>query len=354
MATNKQDQRRQLVGEFLVRHPQYTCTEVWQHFKKMDFKRTIVYDTSKKVKEGKSIKRKPGSGRKTKSGQEINKNLEKKIADWAHKKGITNYSAIGRKFKLHRDTIKKILMKHVDKKVRKKIPKTNEKQKKKQKRILREVSRNQFAPCNDDVDILLDDESYFEVSEQGFGGNKFYFVKKGQEASPEVKYIQKDKFPPKVLLWIAISKQGTSSPCFRLQNCHALKSGDYVKYCLTRLKKFIDHNYSDGNYLFWPDLASCHYSKYTSDKISELNIKRLGKEKNPPNIPQLRPIEDFFASLKSRVYKEGWKPRSPQHLISRINNKIKTFPPEYFKKLMSGIPAKIRKADRQGVAIAYH
>ena len=53
--------------------------------------------------------------------------------------------------------------------------------------------------------------------------------------------------------------------------------------------------------LFWPDLASAHYAKTTLNcgLLVEKNI-------NPPNCPQLRPIERYWAIVK-RVFKKTGK-----------------------------------------------
>ncbi len=72
----------------------------------------------------------------------------------------------------------------------------------------------------------------------------------------------------------------------------------------TKLKTFIDNNHSDGQYIFWPDLASAHYARNTN-AYESLNIKVLPKECNPPNVPQIRPIESLWVELKCRVFLNG-------------------------------------------------
>ena len=42
------------------------------------------------------------------------------------------------------------------------------------------------------------------------------------------------------------------------------------------------------------------------------------RDDNPSNIPQLRPIEKFWAHLKSKVSGNDWEADNQQHLISRI------------------------------------
>ena len=54
--------------------------------------------------------------------------------------------------------------------------------------------------------------------------------------------------------------------------------------------------------MFWPDLASAHYSKRSLEEMERLNIVVVPKSANPPNVPQLRPIENFWANLKRKIY----------------------------------------------------
>ena len=46
-------------------------------------------------------------------------------------------------------------------------------------------------------------------------------------------------------------------------------------------------------YIFWPDLARCHYFRQTVAWMDE-NVNFVPKEINPPNVPQARPIENFW------------------------------------------------------------
>ncbi len=68
---------------------------------------------------------------------------------------------------------------------------------------------------------------------------------------------------------------------------------------------FLREYYSDGKFLFWPDKESSHYAKDTLNFLRENNIPCVEKMDNPTNLPQCRPIEDFFGQLSSIVYKDG-------------------------------------------------
>ena len=68
------------------------------------------------------------------------------------------------------------------------------------------------------------------------------------------------------MIWMAISEHGVSDPIFFKVNS-TIDSKIYSKKCIPKLKKFINDYHKDENYIFWPDLATAHYSKYTQ-KIS--------------------------------------------------------------------------------------
>ncbi len=80
-----------------------------------------------------------------------------------------------------------------------------------------------------------------------------------------------------------------------------------------------------------------------------LNINVVPKDSNPPNVPQLRPIETFWANLKRKVYKNGWTASSTDELIKRIKKELKKIPVEDFQSLFRGLKTKIRKAADRGV-----
>ncbi len=47
---------------------------------------------------------------------------------------------------------------------------------------------------------------------------------------------------------------------------------------------------------------------------------------NPANVPEARPIEDFWSILKGLVYKQGWKAENIEQLKNRIKYCIKKVP----------------------------
>jgi hypothetical protein len=102
----------------------------------------------------------------------------------------------------------------------------------------------------------MDDESYFTVDGSNCYGNDSFHSYEGLEAPEEVKYKFVSKFPAKVMVWIAISAKGISDPLI-MKFGNAINAQTYIDECLSkRLTKFLAKYHSDGNYIFWPDLAS--------------------------------------------------------------------------------------------------
>jgi len=71
-------------------------------------------------------------------------------------------------------------------------------------------------------------------------------------------------------------------------------------------------------YLFWPDLASSHYAKIVTEHFEAEGINYVLKKDNPPNVPEARPIEDFWGILKGKVYENNWKAEYLEKLEARI------------------------------------
>lgn len=169
-----------------------------------------------------------------------------------------------------------------------------------------------------------------------------------ENIDPNVQFIKKQKFQPKLCVWLAISAKGRSAPYF-VPAKNAIKAEMYAKECIKKmLKPFLNTHHPDGKYIFWPDLASCHYAKHTQDVLHELEINFVDKSCNPPNVPQIRPIERFWALLKRRVYKDGWEAENLSALKARIKYCLRQFKSDTFANLMSGVGHKVTEAAKNG------
>ena len=78
------------------------------------------------------------------------------------------------------------------------------------------------------------------------------------------------------------------------------------------------------------------------------NIIFVPPEVNPPNVPQVRPIENW-GSLSKKVYEGGWQVTTSNKLIQRIKQKLKEFDQSFLQSLMSGVEKKLDALSRRGV-----
>ena len=157
-----------------------------------------MYNIVKRVREGKSLQRIKGQGRKIKSGVKITPGKIQQIKRWALKQGVISYARTGNKFKIGRTKTKQILQSEgVKRKVRKKILHSSDDQKQRQAERLEQLSSTMFSPSKDDVDDVMDDEKYFDRNQAGFGGNKYYMHHDEYDTSPSKNIEQYRSFLPK-------------------------------------------------------------------------------------------------------------------------------------------------------------
>ena len=84
---------------------------------------------------------------------------------------------------------------------------------------------------------------------------QFFLDKKDKNDS-----YAKKKFEPKVMLWIAMSPKGVSTPVLTSGRSMAVNARSYVDNCLEpHLIPFLNTNYPRGGYVFWPDKATLQY-----------------------------------------------------------------------------------------------
>lgn len=112
------------------------------------------------------------------------------------------------------------------------------------------------------------------------------------------------------------------------------------------------NSHSNSNVSFWPDLASCHYSKTVLEELASNNVTYVPKDFNPPNVPPVRLIENFWSILKRKVYANGFVAKNQNHLMNEIEKQLLTFRTDDFRNLMQNLRSKIIKADKNGLPSA--
>jgi transposase len=68
---------------------------------------------------------------------------------------------------------------------------------------------------------------------------------------------------------------------------------------------FINDYHDKDKVLFWPDLASSHYTNTVRQYLDQNSIPFVNRNFNPQNCPQARPIETLWSILKDMVYDQG-------------------------------------------------
>jgi len=96
------------------------------------------------------------------------------------------------------------------------------------------------------------------------------------------------------MIYIIVSTEGVSWPYFKTSSL-AINQKMYQEEGLSNiLTPFIQKHHNNDDYVFWPDKASTHYAKKTISFLQNKNLTFVPKEHNPTNMPQYRPVENFF------------------------------------------------------------
>ena len=83
--------------------------------------------------------------------------------------------------------------------------------------------------------------------------NDNHYTNYKSKCSESVRFAAKEKYPNKVMAWIAISNLGISKTLFRPSNSETVDLGIYINECLEkRLQPFVLEHHLDSNYIFWP------------------------------------------------------------------------------------------------------
>ena len=75
---------------------------------------------------------------------------------------------------------------------------------------------------------------------------------------------------------------------------------------------------------------------------------------NPPNMPQCRPIEDFFGALATKVYDKNWVAADVGALERRVRSCVAAFPVEVVQRLMKTTRKKLRASYTDSIYAACH
>ncbi len=195
----------------------------------------------------------------------------------------------------------------------------------------------------------MDDESYFTLSNSTLAGNESFYTDDIENVPENVRYKKQAKFEKKVMVWEAISPKGMTD-AYYVPAGLAINQHVYREECLRkRLLTFIKTKHSANKFVFWPDLASSHYAKSVQNWLDEHNIEYVPRHLNPANLPEARPIEDFWAYLKSLVYAEDYQAKTIPELIARIKKCLKKVDLNFVQRLAADTYHRLDRVRREGI-----
>jgi transposase len=312
------------------------------HFLAEKVPRQTIYNIIRKYDASGIVGDKARSGRprKISSGQRIRL---KRLVN--HQTGVS-LRKIASKFGVHRRTIQREL-KAMDIVYRKKkrAPRYTEKQLEEVPTRARRLYRTLLK---EDFDLVMDDEKYFSLTKDSVSTNRGFYTSDPNITPANVKFKRTQKYSPKILVWIALSEKGTSEPFFAEQK-QAINESTYLNYCIKRrLIPFIKHYHKSSEVLFWPDLATSHYSSSVTQFLEEQNIHLVPKEQNPQNCPQARPVETLWSILEEKIYTNGWEAKTLEQLKRRIKQKLKEIDMKSVQTMFSSIKRQLRKIADKG------
>lgn len=278
----------------------------------------------------------PRSGRKIGS---FNKTTDNKVRKLIDSKRSLSIRDIAKKCGISHTNVQEIKLRHNLKTYKKRrIAKRSQKQQavaKTRARKLYEQILVNFEGC-----ILMDDETYVKLDGATLPGPQFYTKKVGETVDDSISSIPIEKFGEKVLVWQGICSCGKRTSSFFTKG--TVNSEIYINECLKkRVLPFIKKH--KGNILFWPDLASAHYSKNTLNWYKENNVNFVEKNMNPPNCPFLRPIERYWAQIKGELRKKGKENKDVNQFKNTWNYITKKYSERSVQNLMKSVKSKVRK-----------
>lgn len=339
---NESDIRKRVYA-FSNLHPDMSKNAIVKHFLLEGIARSTLYDILRRKTNKIGPERKVGSGRLAVKFNKTNvKRLKNRID---HRDGISQ-RMLAKIFNVSQRYVSKVINTKTEITYRKKTraPKRTEEQKSSVRPKCAKI-----VQIFRKKEIIIDDESYFGLSNFELSTNAGFYSSNVDETPDEVKLKRKSKFEPKLLVWIAMSSKGLSKHYIAPSGLN-IKDDVYIDKCLRqRLIPFIEAYHMSDDIVFWPDLAASHYSNKTQQFLASQSIDFVPKVHNPANVPELRPIEDFWSELKRRVYAKCWQAENLDQLKNRINYCLKQIDQERVHRLGKSTFTRVDAVRRNGM-----
>lgn len=326
-------ERREKIVHSYLENPLWSASRL---AKQLKLPRNTVWRVIKRYKETLTTIRKPQANRR--SGT-VDRKLRGKILKTIKRNPNLSDRDLARKFGAAHSTVRRTRLREGIKSYRaSKQPNRTIKQNSVAKiraRKLYDQVLTKFDGC-----LLMDDETYVKADFGQIPGQKFYLATARGDVPAKFKFVFADKFARKFMIWQGICSCGKKTKVFVTNK--TMTSELYQKECLQkRILPFIRSH--DHPVMFWPDLASCHYSKVVQEWYAEKGVQFVPKNLNPPNCPQFRPIEKYWAIMKRRLKAKGKVVKDINQMKTWWNKIAKTMDEEGVRRLMSRVTGKIRE-----------
>lgn len=330
--SSKEEKVRKSIIDIYLQNPSCSYAEIGRL---SNTSRATARNAIIKFKEQKSLKRKPGGGRKPGfQDPEIVKKVVRSL------KVNPNLSVrdLAKKFKISVFLVQKIKQKHGLRSFKaQKTANRSEIQDQRAKtraRKLHDKFLTGFKGC-----ILMDDETIIKADFRQNPHQKFYVARTRGAVSKIFKYKKMDKFARKYMIWQGICSCGRVTKPFVTNGI--LNKELYIKQCIEKrlMPLYNAHNIPP---LFWPDLATCHYANDTIACYDRNNISYVTKDCNPPNSPELRPVEKFWAIMKQKLIKCYKPAKNVDDFKKKWNLAVKSLGEDVVKTLMKRLKTKVR------------
>lgn len=315
---------------------------VAKQFMEWGLPRSTAYDKIVKLENG-SLKRKVGSGRIAKVATK--ENIPKIAAFFENKSGCSQ-KKVAQVFNCSQTRISQVLKTMTNIRTFKKsnYPDHSHQQKKAMRPKCRKLYENYK-----NLDFVMDDESYFTLNNSTLAGNDRFYAADPSQCSDQVRYNLRKKYEDKLLVSCCISPRGIS-PLYIHHSKQAINQYTYKEILEKTLLPLVSEYYKkDNEFIFWPDLARSHYAKSVIDFLKLKKIKVVPKDINPANVPEARPIENFWGDLKRLVYENNWRAENLEELEARIRYCYSKMNKEIFLTQIKHLSKKLYNIAKYGI-----
>lgn len=128
----------------------------------------------------------------------------------------------------------------------------------------------------------------------------------------------------------------------------ALNKNIYLDILKEHLEPFLVKNYRQGGYVFFAELASCHYTHSVQEDLKTKGNAVMPKSINTVNAPKARQIKDFWDNLKVKIYEGSWEAKSIKELKQRIKLCLRSLDLKFVQDHMLSVRTRLVRVWKTG------